>query len=92
MTKELMENVNFPIRQGLKLKVVSYTSHSPLFLGLCEDVKVSIRELKIRHPIFVIEAEDHNLVLGQLFLKSVKFSHEYTLDGIFGTITHFYTH
>ena len=87
-----MENVNFLIRQGLKLMLVLYTCHSRPFLGLCEDLNIGIGELKTRHPIFVMEAEDHDLVLSQLFLKFVKFSHEYKLDGIFGTITYLYTY
>lgn len=62
--------------------------HSCPFLDLCEDVEVAIGGLKTRHPIFVIEAGDYDFVLSQPFLKSVKFSQEYKLDGIFGTITH----
>lgn len=42
--------------------------------------------------IFVVEAGDHDLVLGQTFLNLVKFSQEDKPDGIFGTITHPYTH
>ena len=92
MTKKLMENANLAIRRGPKLKLVSHISDSRPFLGLYEDVEVAIRGLKIRHPIFVLEAEDYNLVLGQPFLNSVKFSQEYKPDGIFGTITHPHTH
>ncbi len=39
------------------------------------------------HPIFVIENGDHDLVLGQLFLNSVKFNQEYNPNDILGTIT-----
>ena len=39
-----------------------------------------------------MEAGDHDLVLGQPFLNSVKFSQEYKPDKIFGTITHLHTH
>ena len=92
MTRELMEDANLAMRRGPKLELVSHTGHSRPFLGLCEDVEVAIGELKTRHLIFVVEAGDHDLVLGQPFLNSVKFSQEYKSDGIFDTITHRHTH
>ena len=88
MTREVMENAGLAMRRSPKLELVSHTIHSCSFLGLCEDVEVAIRRLKTRHPIFVIEHGDHDLVLGQPFLNLVKFSQEYKPDGIFGTITH----
>ena len=88
MTREVMEDAGLAMRRGPKLELVSHTGHSRPFLGLCEDVEVAIGGLKTRHPIFVVEHGDHDLVLGQPFLNSVKFSQEYKPDGIFGTITH----
>ena len=87
MTREVMEDAGLAIRRGLKLELVSHIGYSRPFLGLCEDVEVAIGGLKTRHPIFVVEHGDHDLVLGQPFLNSVKFSQEYKPDGIFGTIT-----
>lgn len=92
MTKEVMEDAGLAMRRGPKLELVSHTGHSRPFLGLCEDVEVAIGGLKTRHHIFVVETGDHDLVLGQPFLNSVKFSQEYKPDGIFGAITHPYTH
>ena len=88
MTWEVIEDAGLAIRRGPKLELVSHTGHSRFFLALCEDVEVAIGGLKTSHPIFVIENRDHYLVLGQLFLNSVKFSQEYKPNGIFGTITH----
>lgn len=88
MTREIMEDTGLAMRQGPKLELVSHTGHSRPFLGLCEDVEVAIGGLKTRHPIFVVEHGDHDLVLGQPFLNMVKFSQEYKPDGVFGTITH----
>ena len=68
MTKELMEDTNLAMRQGPKLELVSHIDHSGHFLGLCEDMEVAIGGLKTRHPNFVLEAEDYDLVLGQPFL------------------------
>ena len=72
--------------------MVSHTGYSRPYLGLCEDVEVAIKELKTRYPIFVVETGDYNLVLGQAFLISVKFSQEYKPDKIFGTIIHSHTY
>lgn len=64
MKKEVMKNAGLVIKQGPKLELISHAGHSQLFLGLYKDVEVVIGGLKIRHPIFVMEAGDHNLVLG----------------------------
>ena len=88
MTREIMEDAGLAMRQGPRLELVSHTGHSRPFLGLCEDVEVTIGGLKTRHPIFVVEAGDHDLVLGQPFLNTVKFSQDYKPDGVFGSIIH----
>lgn len=90
--RELMEDTNLAMRQRPKLKLISYKGHSWLFLGLCKDIEIAIRRLKISYPIFVIETRNYDLVLGQLFLNSVKFCQEYKPDRIFGTITQSYIH
>ena len=74
MTKEVMEDAGLAMRQGPRLELVSHTGHSWPFLGLCEDVEVAVGSWKTRHPIFVVEHGDHDLVLGQPFLNTVKFS------------------
>lgn len=90
MTRELIEDANLAIRQGPKLELVLHMGHSCPFLGFCEDVELAIGGFKTRHPIFVVETGDHDLVLSQPFLNFVKFSQEYKPDRIFGTITHPY--
>ena len=92
MIRKLMEDANLAMRRGSKLELISHIAHSSFFLGLCEDVEVAIRGLKTRHLTFLIEVDDHDLVLGQSVLNSVKFSQEYKPDRIFDTITHPYTH
>ena len=92
MIKKLIEDANLAMRQGFKLDLVSYTGHSWPFLVFCKDVEVAIGGLKTRYPIFEIEIGDQDLVLGQPFFNSVKFSQKYKLDGILGNITHPHTH
>ncbi len=91
MTREVMEYAGLAIWCSPKLEQVSNTSQSCLFLGLCKDIEVAIGGLKTRHPIFVVENRDHDLVLGQPFLNLIKFSQEYKPDGIFGTIIYLQT-
>lgn len=38
-----------------KLELVFYTSYSRFFLSLYKDVEITIRELKTRNTIFVVE-------------------------------------
>ena len=92
MIRELMKDANLAMRRGPKLELVSYIGHSHLFFGLFEDVKVVIGGLKTRNPIFVVKAEDHDLMLGQTFLNFVRFSQKYKPDGIYSTIIHLYTY
>lgn len=91
ITHKTMKDAGLAIWRGPKLELVFYIGYSRFFLGLWEDVEIVIERLKIRHPIFIIEHGDYELVLGQTFLNLVKFSEKYKPDGIFGTITHPYT-
>ena len=74
VTCEVIEDIKLAMQWDPKLELVSHTCHSRSFHGFCEDVEVIIKRWKTRHPIFVIEHRDYDLVLGQLFLSSVKFS------------------
>ena len=88
MNRKVIEDIGLAIRCGSKLGCVSHTSHNHSFFELYEDMEVAIRGLKTRHLIFVVEYRDQDLVFGQSFLNSVKFSQEYKPNGIFHTITH----
>lgn len=88
MIRKLIKDVNLAIKQRPKLELVSHIGYSHPFFGLCKNMKVAIKRLKTRHPISVVEAGNYDLVLGQLFLNSVKFSQEYKPDKIFNIITH----
>ena len=88
MTREVIKDAGLAIQRSLKLELVSHPGYSCLFLGFCKDVEVAIGGLKTRHPIFVLEYGDYDLVLGQPFLNTVKFWQEYRSEGVFGTITH----
>lgn len=78
------------IKKEYKLELISITSYSGPFLGFYEDFKVAIRGLKTKHLIFVVETGDHELILSQSFLNFIKFSQNYKLVRIFGTIIYLY--
>lgn len=91
ITRKVMEDASLPMQRGSKLGLISHTGHICLFPDLCKGVKIAIKGLKTRYPIFMFKQGDYDLVLGQLFLNLVKFSQKYKPNGIFGTITHLYT-
>lgn len=86
-----MKNTGLAMQRGPKLKLVSHTGYRRPFFSLCKNVEITIGGLKTRYPIFVVEQGNHDLILDQSFLNLIKFSQEYKLHGIFGTITYPYT-
>lgn len=83
-----MENAKLVMKQRQKLKLILHIKYSQLFLGLYDDVDVAISGLKTRYAIFMIEAEDHNLVLEQPFLNTIKFKQDYKPNRVSGSFTH----
>lgn len=72
-TREVIEDTRLTIKNVPRLELIFHIFHSQPCLGLCEDVEITISRLKTRHHIFVLEAEDYDLVLGHLFLNTLKF-------------------
>lgn len=52
------------------------------FFGLCKDIKIAIKELKIKYPIFMVKQRNYNLILSQSFLNLIKYSQEYKSSDI----------
>lgn len=92
MTRELMEDANLAMRRDRKLELISHIGHNRTFPSFYEDIETAIGGLKTRYPLFVVQAGDHDLVLGQLFLNSVKICQKYKPNGIFSIITHPHTY
>lgn len=89
MSKTVIDDTKLVMRQRLKLQLVSQTRYSPLFLDLYKKIEVSIGGSQTKRLIFVVEVGGEDLVLGQLFLITIKFSKKYKLNGVFGFITFF---
>lgn len=77
------------MRKKPKFELILHTGHSQSFLGLYKDNKIAIKGLKTRYSIFVVEARNYNLVLGQLFHNITKFNQDYKPNVIFSFIIHF---
>lgn len=77
ISREFIDDANCVMKKEPKLELVFCMVYSRSFFGLYEDVKVAIKEFKTRHPTFIIEVGDHDLVLRPPFLNSVKFNPEY---------------
>lgn len=72
ITRKIIEGAGLAIQYGLKLELVSHINYNYFFPSSYKDVEVVIRGFKTKHLIFIIKYRDHDLVLGQLFLNSVK--------------------
>lgn len=64
ITQKYIEDMGLAMRRARKLDLMSHTDHSRSFFGLCSEIEVGIRGLRTRHPIFVVNHGDYNLVLG----------------------------
>jgi hypothetical protein len=53
------------------------------FDEVCDDVKLNIEKLKIRHHIFVIAHANHQLVLDQSFLTDLNANYDYRSDEVY---------
>ena len=63
MIRKVIENAELAMKQRAKLELVLHMGYNQLFKSLYKDVGMIINGLKIRHPIYVIEVGDYNLVL-----------------------------
>ncbi len=68
-----MKDANLVMKQGLKLELVSHTDHKLSFIGSCKNVEIAIGGLKTKYSGYVVETGDHDFVLSQYLLNSVKF-------------------
>ena len=68
MTEEARDRCNLPIRMEPNLRLISHTGHRRDFIGVCEDVDVSVGGAVTKQNIFVVDSADHVLVLGTPFI------------------------
>ena len=74
MTNEVRKKFNLPMRPAPALQLISHTGHRRDFLGVCEEIDVSIGRVTTKQHIFVVNSVDHVLVLGTPFLIRMRAS------------------
>lgn len=72
MTHDIVKAESLPMRPYPDINLVSHSGDRRPFMGICEDVELSIGGVAGQHHIFVIDAADHQLVLGQPFLLQMR--------------------
>ena len=81
MTEEIREIFDLPILVGPALRLISHSGHKREFLGVCEDVDVTIGGVVSCQNIFVVDSADHVLVLGTPFLIKSRASMDWDTAG-----------
>lgn len=89
--KDLIEDANLIIERDPKLDLVPHIGDRYPVIGVCQEFETGMMELKARHPIFGVKADDYDLILSQSFLNSIKFSQKYKSNWIFVLIVFLYT-
>jgi hypothetical protein len=81
ITRALANRANLPIRTNIQLalKMVSGEKHS--FDGACEEVEVSIGNIKNIQTIMVVDSIDHKLILRCPFFHDTQLTFLYDEDG-----------
>jgi predicted aspartyl protease len=64
MTRALANRANLPIRTNIRLALKTVSGEKRSFDGACEEVEVSIGNIKNIQTIMVVDSIDHKLILG----------------------------
>ena len=81
MTEEIRERLDLPIRLDPALRLVSHSGHERNFIGVCEDVDVTIGGVTTQQHIFVVDSADHVLVLGIPFMIKARARMDWDANG-----------
>ena len=81
MTRALANRANLPIRTNIRVALKTVSGKKRSFDGACEEVKVSIENIKNVQTIMVVDSIDHKLILGCPFFHDVQLTFLYDEDG-----------
>jgi len=81
MTADLAWTLGLPISQSFNVNMSAATGKSKKFIGLCEDVPVTVGKITHRIPVWVIDKLEHGLVLGRTYHKAAGLKLEEMDDG-----------
>ena len=86
MTYDVAKREGLAMRPYPNINLISHTGHRKEFLGVCENVEVDIGGVASLNHIFVIDAADHQLVLGQPYLHQMRVGLDYRNNEVECTI------
>lgn len=81
MTADLAWTLGLPISQSFNVNMSAATGKSKKFIGLCEDVPVTVGKITHKIPVWVIDKLEHGLVLGRTYHKAAGLKLEEMEDG-----------
>ena len=81
ITEGLAHEARLPVRPEPSVTMVSHTGHTKQFTGICDDVEIDVGGVVVRGNFFVLAEAEHNLVLGNPFIKSARMTFRYDKKG-----------
>ena len=81
MTEEAQDRFDLPVRLDPVLWLISHTGYRQDFVGVCENVNVSVGGVTTKQNIFVVDIANHVLVLGTLFMIKAQAQMDWDSNG-----------
>lgn len=81
ITRRLAYEAMLPVRKGTAISLVAATGDKACFIGVCDDVEVSLGGAVVTTPIFVVDQSDHDLILGRPFARAARMQSTNMDDG-----------
>jgi hypothetical protein len=81
ITAKLAADARLPVRPEPNISMVSHTGHKRSFSGMCDSVPMNVGGIVVKTHFFVLEDAEHQLVLGQPFIKSARLTFSYDEEG-----------
>jgi hypothetical protein len=81
MTADLAWSLGLPMSQSFNVNMSAATGKSKKFVGLCEDVPITVGKITHKVPVWVIDKLEHGLVLGRTYHKAAGLKLEEMDDG-----------
>jgi hypothetical protein len=81
MTADLAWSLGLPISQSFNVNMSAATGKSKKFIGLYENVPITVGKITYKVPVWVIDKLEHGLVLGRTYHKAAGLKLEEMDDG-----------
>ena len=77
------------MRQSINIIIIKVTNERVRFFDVCETVLISIENITISIPVFVIKRSDHELLLKRFFQRAARMNSINMNDKLFKMILDF---